>query len=79
MIFDIKLFKFKRTKFEQEGIITVSGIGWFNSFAETCAATVLSSGAYKVNTNPLSSLPIYQEVHTKNLLLTCVVGIYHWL
>ena len=42
------MFKFIRTTFEQEGIITVSGVGWFNSFAETCAATVLSSGAYKV-------------------------------
>ena len=28
--------------------MTVSGIGQFNSLAETCAATVLSSGAYKV-------------------------------
>ncbi|XP_028396980.1 PRELI domain-containing protein 2-like [Dendronephthya gigantea] len=35
------------TTFEQEGTITVNGIGWFNSFAEKCAATVFSYGANK--------------------------------
>lgn len=37
-----------RTTFEQEGTITVSGIGWFNSLAEKCGAAVFSYGANKV-------------------------------